>query len=214
MDADPPAILPASQAARALMVLGVLKAGPRHGYDIHRIMLAHGTLYADFKKPTVYHLLARLADQGAVQVRPEAGARGPRGERLVYALTPAGDALFARQLRALLSAYEDGPGNFQVAAGFLAWLPPAEAGDLLRQRCEAARARSREVEAELGHLLEDAPGEGGAQRMRSRFLAIDHALDRIDADIRWMEKTIRFLNANPGRAVAAAINERRRAAGA
>jgi hypothetical protein len=50
--------------------------------------------------------------------------------------------------------------------------------------------------------------------MRSRFLAIDHALDRIDADIRWMEKTIRFLNANPGRAVAAAINERRRAAGA
>ena len=53
----------ASLIGRTLMVLGLLKAGPRHGYELHRIVVAHGSLYADFKKPTLYHLLHRLAMQ-------------------------------------------------------------------------------------------------------------------------------------------------------
>ena len=28
------------------MVLGVLHAGARHGYELHRILVAHGTVYA------------------------------------------------------------------------------------------------------------------------------------------------------------------------
>ena len=51
-----------------LMVLGVLHAGARHGYELHRILVAHGTVYADFKKPTLYHLLARLAGHRRFEV--------------------------------------------------------------------------------------------------------------------------------------------------
>ena len=39
---------PKPSDAKTLMVLGLLQAGPRHGYELHRIVTAHGTLYADF----------------------------------------------------------------------------------------------------------------------------------------------------------------------
>ena len=96
-----------AQATRMLMVLGVLHAGARHGYELHRILVAHGTVYADFKKPTLYHLLARLAEQGVVDLKSETGARGPRGERLVYSITAQGRAVFQELLRSVLGSYDE-----------------------------------------------------------------------------------------------------------
>jgi len=59
-----------------------------HGYELHRVVAAHGELYADLKKANVYYLLDRLATDGYVLVRTEPGAPGgARGERLVYEIT-------------------------------------------------------------------------------------------------------------------------------
>lgn len=206
--------LPPSQAARALMVLGLLQGRPRHGYEIHQIVMAHGSLYADFnKKATLYHLLARLAALGAVEVSHEAGARGPRGERLVYALNAAGRALFRQLLRRLLGSYEDSQAGFQVAAGFISWIPVEEAGALLRQRAASARLRRMEVVGEFQHLLESPAGPMEAQRAASRFLATDLALAVIDAELAWIDKTIRFLGeSRPRQAMLSAIDDHRRAA--
>ncbi|MBN8279970.1 MAG: PadR family transcriptional regulator, partial [Gammaproteobacteria bacterium] len=106
------------------MVLGLLRSGPQHGYELHRVLAAHGNLYADFKKPTLYHLLHRWAEQGVVRVHAEPGTRGRRGERLVFALTPQGNALFDEQLRIALSSWDRDGTTFEVAAAHLPWLPP------------------------------------------------------------------------------------------
>jgi DNA-binding PadR family transcriptional regulator len=172
------------------MVLGLLQAGPRHGYELHRIVVAHGSLYADFKKPTLYHLLHRLALQGAVQVRSEAGARGPRGERLVFALAPKGETLFLRLLRTALSSCDAGH-SFEVATAFVAVLPAAEAQELLRRRQAGVRARRAEVVAE-DHLLAAQPD---SPRLAARRLAGDHARTLMDAEIAWLDRAIRQLAA-------------------
>jgi len=188
--------LPApAQAAKTLMVLGLLKSGPKHGYELHRIVVAHGTLYSDFKKPTLYHLLHRLALQGAVQVRSEGGARGPRGERLVFALTPKGEVLFLRLLRGALSSYDLSQTSFEVAAAFLALLPAAEAQALLRKRREAVRARRAEVIGEA-ELLSAQPYSA---RLAARQLAADHALGLMDAEVAWIERAIRQLGVGGSR---------------
>ena len=109
------------------MVLGLLQAGPQHGYELHRIVVAHGTLYADFKKPTLYHLLHRLTVQGAVEVHAEGGTRGRLGERLVFALTPAGATKFQELLRHALSTYDPAQTAFEMATAYLPWIPPKEA---------------------------------------------------------------------------------------
>ncbi len=198
-----------------LMVLGVLHAGARHGYELHRILVAHGTVYVDFKKPTLYHLLARLAEQGVVDLKSETGARGPRGERLVYSITARGRAMFQQLLRSVLGSYDGNNAGFQVAAGFLAWIPVREAQALLRKRCAGLRTRQaamREVMDKHRRLTES--GAMTEQQATSRFLSADHLLSMMDAELAWMEKTIGFLEQGACRVQLAAVNSRRRAAGA
>lgn len=178
-----------AQAAKTLMVLGLLQSGPRHGYELHRIVVAHGSLYADFKKPTLYHLLHRLTLQGAVQVRAEGGTRGRRGERLVFALTSAGESLFRQLLRSALSSYDSAQTSFEVAAAFLPWIPAREAQALLKKRRVVVRARRGEVTSEL----ESMHLQPYSQRIASRSLAADHALCLMDAELAWMERAIRYL---------------------
>lgn len=183
--------LSASQASRTLMVLGLLKSGPRHGYELHRIVVAHGSLYADFKKPTLYHMLHRLALQGAVEVHSEGGARGPRGERLVFALAPAGEALLLDLLRAALSSHDSSQTSFEVAVAFVGLLPAAEAQELLRRRLAVVRERRAEVIVEI----ESMSAQGDPVRVAPRQLAADHALSLMDTEMAWTDRAIRRLAA-------------------
>lgn len=186
-----PAYRSASQAARTLMVLGLLQRGPMHGYELYRIIVAHGALYADFKKPTLYHLLERLAEDGAVKVTSEAGARGRRGERLVYTLTAAGRRVFMDLLRDTLGAYQPVHTGLDVAIVFMARLPPADAIALLKTRRDTVLARR--------HLVS---GEGKPppppERAAAARLATSHALGLIDAELAWIGQAIsQFASAAP-----------------
>jgi DNA-binding PadR family transcriptional regulator len=189
---------PKPSDAKTLMVLGLLQAGPRHGYELHRIVVAHGTLYADFKKPTLYHLLHRLTVQGAVEVHAEGGTRGRRGERLVFALTPAGDTKFQELLRNALSTYDPGQTSFEMATAYLPWIPAKEAQALLARRRRAIEARHAEVVHELDHLT----SEPASQRLAARSLATDHALSLLDAELAWMQRAVRHLASPVGRTTA------------
>lgn len=186
---------PKPSDAKTLMVLGLLQAGPRHGYELHRIVVAHGTLYADFKKPTLYHLLHRLTVQGAVEVHAEGGTRGRRGERLVFALTPAGATTFQALLRNALSTYDPTQTSFEMATAYLPWMPPREAQALLARRRAAIETRHAEVVSELDHLT-SAPA---SKQMAARSLATDHALSLLDAELAWMDRAARHLTSPVGR---------------
>lgn len=197
---DGVAPLSPAQAAKTLMVLGLLQPGPKHGYELHRIVVAHGSLYPDFKKPTLYHLLHRLTGLGAVRVHAEGGARGPRGERLVFALTPKGATLFLRLLRHALGTYEAAPTSFEVALAYLDALPRADAQLLLRQRRAGLRARRAEVAEEIDRLAD----QHDSRHMMARRLATDHSLNLLDADIAWLDRAMRQLAATAARRAAGA----------
>jgi DNA-binding PadR family transcriptional regulator len=175
------------------MVLGLLQSGPQHGYELHRILVAHGTLYADFKKPTLYHLLHRLTEQGAVQVTAEGGTRGRRGERLVFAITPRGGELFQDLLRHALSTYDRVETTFEVAAAYLPWLPPKEGLSLLKRRRLAIEALHADVISELDHFNGAPP----SKVLAARSLATDHALSLLEAELAWLDRAMRHL-ASPG----------------
>lgn len=207
------ATAPPAQASKTLMVLGLLKSGPKHGYELHRIVVAHGSLYSDFKKPTLYHLLHRLAVQGAVQVHSEGGARGPRGERLVFALAQKGETLFLDLLRGALSSYDSSHTSFEVATAFLGWLPAGEAQELLRRRRTVVRARRAEVVAEVQVMA----GDADPARVAARKLAADHSVSLMDAEIAWTDRAIRQIGSrappeSAGRGAAAPAGRKARMA--
>src|SRR5690242_19188280 len=133
---------------KELHLLGLLRAGPRTGYELHRIVVAHGELYTDLKKGNVYYLLERLAASGALTVTTQPGAPGPRRERLIYTLTDDGHRRFHDLLRAVVRDYEVAHTGIEVGMVFLGTLDPVEAIALLEERREAVLARRAVIERE------------------------------------------------------------------
>jgi DNA-binding PadR family transcriptional regulator len=171
---------------KPLLILGLLLRGPLHGYEIHRIVRAHGALYTDLKKANLYYLLDRLQQDGALTVRSEPGTRGARGERLIYALTDQGRARFFDLLRALLRTFDPVHPGVDVAVVFLAQLPPAEAVALLRERRQVVVARRAQIAAELGDLTVGTVWSA---------IAADHLLRLIDAEQAWLNRALARLHA-------------------
>lgn len=164
---------------KELHILGLLLSGPKTGYDLHRIVVAHGELFTDLKKGNVYYLLERLAAAGALQVTTEGGARGPRRERLIYALTDQGRQRFRELLREVVRTYELPHSGVEVGMIFLPHLAPDDAVHLLEERRQAVLARRAVVERKASasdHLHEQ--------------LAQDHLLCLVDAELAWLERTL------------------------
>ncbi|HEY7982802.1 MAG TPA: PadR family transcriptional regulator [Ktedonobacterales bacterium] len=169
---------------KELHLLGLLAAGPKTGYRLHAIVMAHGDLYTDLKKGNIYYLLDRLAQRGDLEVTAEAGAPGPRRERLVYALTDAGRARFRHLLREVLRTFELAHTGVEVGMMFLATLPPAEAAHLLEERRAMALAQRALLAgtAEPGAPAHPHPGQ-------------DYLLTLVDAELGWIGRTLRRLRA-------------------
>jgi DNA-binding PadR family transcriptional regulator len=172
---------------KALLVLGLLEGGPKTGYDLHRIVRAHGEFYADLKKANLYYLLERLAGEGCLEVQAEPGARGPRRERLIYALTKRGKERFGELLRDVLRQYTPIHSGVEIAILFLARVPPAEAITLLEQRRETVAARRARIVSELG----DFAAHGTLQR-----IAADHLLSQIDGELAWADRALSQMGAS------------------
>jgi DNA-binding PadR family transcriptional regulator len=166
---------------KALLVLGLLQTGPKSGYDIHRIVRAHGELYTDLKKANLYYLLEQLAKEGCLQMQVEPGARGPRGERLIYSLTEHGKQQFQELLRTVLREYTPIHSGVEIAVVFLGHVSNAEAITLLEQRHKMVAGRRALVASELG----DFASHGTLQS-----IAADHLLSQIDAELAWVERSL------------------------
>lgn len=167
---------------KMLLILGLLLRGPLHGYELYRIIEAHGELYADLKKANLYYLLDRLAGEGDLGVEVESGARGPRRERLVYTLTDQGREHFLRLLREILLTYEVIHTSVGTAIVFLSHLPAAEGIALLEERKRIVAARRTQFPAQ--------PPADAAPLVR---ISIDHMTSLIDAELAWIDRSLIYL---------------------
>ena len=116
---------------KVLLLLGLLLQGPMYGYELNRIVRAHGALFTDLKKANLYHLLDILAREDSLTVKTETGARGRRGERLIYTLTAKGRTRFQQLLEEQVRSYEISHTGMEVAIVFLTCLPLEQAISLL-----------------------------------------------------------------------------------
>ena len=159
----------------ATVLMGVLAAGPAHGYDVKR---AHDERFPASKQLAfgqVYATLGRLERDGFVESIETTQDGGP--ERTVYALTAAGEQRLAEWLA------EPEPAGPYVADELVRKTVTAvhagvdAAGFLRRQRAvhlDAMRALTRD---------RDAAASTGER------IAVDHVLIHLDADLRWLEET-------------------------
>ena len=154
--------------------LGLLEAGPSHGYDLKREYDARFGIDRPVAYGQVYATLSRLLKNGLVTVDAVEPGGGP--ERKRYAITPEG------------------------VADVETWLAEPEKPDLYLQTTLyakvvlALRSGRSAVEildtqrAEHLRLMRELTRRKGSGQLVDQ-LVCDHALFHLEADLRWLELT-------------------------
>ncbi len=157
-----------------LTLLGLLEAGPRHGYDLKRAYDERFGQDHPLHYGQVYSTLSRLLKNQLVELDGVEAGGGP--ERKRYAITDAGVTDVARWL-AQPEPPEPYLQNTLYTKVVLALLTERSAADILdTQRAEHLRLMRTLTRRKLTGDLADQ-------------LICDHALFHLEADLRWLELT-------------------------
>ncbi|OEV04759.1 PadR family transcriptional regulator [Streptomyces oceani] len=153
-------------------LLGLLEAGPRHGYDLKRAFDERFGHDRQLHYGQVYSTMSRLLKNGLVEVDGVEAGGGP--ERKRYAITDAG----VTDVQTWLTTPEKPEPYLQstlYTKVVLAMLTGRDAGELLdTQRAEHLRLMRDLTRRKKGGDLADQ-------------LICDHALFHLEADLRWLE---------------------------
>ncbi len=160
---------------RELLLLGLLRRGKTHGYQLNEFIERDFGHFINLKKPTAYALLDRMEKHGWVrQTRTQEGNRPPRH---TYEITEEGERQYHALLRHNLSQFANSFSAGDVGLTLIGDVPPAEAVELLERQ-------KRGLLEELASMREVPPHESGSQ------LAIDHRILHLESELRWLEALI------------------------
>ncbi|MDP2941846.1 MAG: PadR family transcriptional regulator [Candidatus Omnitrophota bacterium] len=166
-----------------LLFLGLLKEGPKHGYDIKRKIKEIVSLFAGINIKSVYYPLKVLEEAGLVEKR--AAKPGRRPERIVYGLTPEGEGRFTELLSRSLLSFKRPQFSLDLSLYFLRYMPAAEARRRLRARILLLKRLSRSLRQMISALKEK--GEP------TLIYISQHNLQMVETESKFLQQLIRDL---------------------
>ena len=160
---------------RELLLLGVLRQGEMHGYQLHDFIETNLAFCTDLKKATAYVLLDKMQAQGWIQVKET--REGHRPLRHVYSLTPEGEQAFEHMLQENLATFHGAKTSSDIGLAFVDALPPDVSHRLLQQRRDAMAAQLAEFER--------VPQHAGSYQ-----LLIDHQIHYLRSELAWLTQVL------------------------
>ena len=155
------------------VVLAVLLVGPQHGYEVKRIHDEWFPLGRPLAYGQVYAALSRLEKDDFVEVIETRVESGP--ERTVYALTRRGRERVQGWLAEPVTEPAPGAGDL-VRKTVAALRTAADPRPMLAQQRTACLRQMRKLQ------------DGRRDSDPLAGLARDHAVEHLDADLRWLER--------------------------
>jgi DNA-binding PadR family transcriptional regulator len=160
-----------------LAVLGLLREGPRHGYELKRQLSEYGFWQVSFG--SLYPALRRLEKGGLIE------AARMSGRRKEYRTTADGEAEFRRLL-------EDESGDidedraFQLRLAFFRYLDPETRLGLLERR----RARMVEKLYDAKRSMKRSGAKAKERMDRYTIALIERGVHSAESDIAWLDDLI------------------------
>jgi len=166
-----------------LLILGVLKNRPLHGYEVrHELELWSAEQWANVAYGSIYFALKKMAEEGLVEA-VGTDQIGNRPARTIYAITERGRAEFERLLREYWWQYKPVIDPFQVALTFMDQLPRDELLAALRHRSE----RLRSFLSAFNYMV---TGKIGGETPRHIAENLRLAMSHDETELRWIEAAI------------------------
>ena len=168
---------------KKLLLLGLLRNGSMHGYQLNEFIESTLSTCVQIKRPTAYYVLNKMKADGWVhETEQQAGNRPPRR---VYGITPAGEAAFQKLLRQNLAEYAAAQFSGDVGLAFLDELPLVEGLALLQTRRDALQAHLETTQSIPVH-----PG--------SLQLTIEHQIRHLTAELAWLDEVMTQISPDSG----------------
>ncbi|QGN35682.1 PadR family transcriptional regulator [Microlunatus sp. Gsoil 973] len=156
----------------------MLAVGPRHPYDIHRLLLETGKVFVTGLPRSLYHAVSRLEKERLIKPIGTQRQVG-RPERTVYALTAAGRAEARRRVEVLLRTPTSDTDITYAALSFLAVLERGQA-------VAALHARTEKLSETIERLTADLAGANTVQPLL--LVESEYELARLRAERDWMSE--------------------------
>jgi len=167
-----------------LIILGILKKGPRHGYQIKKIIKNELGLFSEPETQSIYYPLKKMEKAGLIK-KEVVKTRG-RLTHYTYTITPHGNKEFTRlAMQALLSRKRPFI-DIDIPLYFLPYLDKKEVIARLRLRKRFLEKVKEWVEAKLSTRKE---------LMFQQQLLLKHNLNLLSAEEKFLEGMILTMRA-------------------
>lgn len=163
-----------------LVILGLLREGPLHGYEIKQRIEERMGDWTSIAFGSIYYALNRLAGEGLIEAAATE-QEGGRPSRTVYRITADGRAHFLRLLREVWAEVERQYYTVDVGLFFADALPRGEVEGYLE-------GRITHLKEAMSNLEKHRDAEMADERVPRRAeMIFEHTLVHLWAEVAWAE---------------------------
>jgi len=165
-----------------LLFLGLLKEGPKHGYEIKRLIEEELFPFVGLKIKSIYYPLKKMETLGLIE--KDVGREGKWPEKYVYSLTPKGEKIFEHMITESFLSIERPYFNLDLSLYFLQYVDKKIAKRQMRGRVLYLKRIRRELQNVKRNMR---------NTRRHLDVIFDHDLDLVEAEIKSLGRLIETL---------------------
>ena len=165
-----------------LLFLGLLKEGPKHGYEIKRKIEEELFPFVGLKIKSIYYPLKKMEKLGLVH--KDVGREGRWPEKFTYSITPQGEKIFEHLIAESFLTIERPYFNIDLSLYFLPYADKSIAKRKLRARVIFLSRIKRDLEALR---------QNRKHPFQHLQIILDHDIDLVIAEIKSIMSLIEIL---------------------
>lgn len=165
-----------------LILLGLLKGSPQHGYEIKRKIKEILSLFAGTDLKSIYYPLQILEKNGLVTKRMSKVGRRP--QRLVYTLTKKGEYRFDELLSKSFLDFKRPQFSLDLSLYFLPYIKPKIARRRLRARMLILKGLAKGLKTMISSFKKKKP--------LSLVYILEHNLQMVESESKFLSNFIKI----------------------
>lgn len=167
-----------------LLLLGLLKESPKHGYEIKKEIKEILSLFAGVELKSIYYPLRILEEKGLVLKRTRKEGRRP--QRFVYQLTKDGEARFNELLSKSFLNFKRPQFSLDLSLYFLNYTNPLVSRRRLRGRIFILNKLARDLRQMIS-------SRDRKEFSRSLSHILEHNLRMLEAESQFLSRLIKTI---------------------
>ena len=167
-----------------LVILGLLRDQPLHGYEIKQIIEEHMGDWTSIAFGSIYFALEKLSGEGLIKMTAKE-KKGNRPSRSVYKITEAGRSEFLRLLKEVWSEPERQYFALDFGLAFMNALPMDEIKGYLSKQVSQLEANLQYLDSHQHDQMSQA------NIPKSAVMIFEHSRAHLAAELSWMKDVLK-----------------------